>query len=72
MARKRIPEAPKPYAEVIAYRPNGVEYSRTPVSATEVRVAIGEAWRTITSDLGWMPTIRVIRADGTDITALVS
>jgi len=72
MARKRSePQEPAPYATVIVYRPNGVEYSRTPTNALGVKAVMNEAWRAITNDLGWMPDFRVIRADGTDITRFI-
>ena len=74
MARKRTPEpeAPRPYAEIVVYRPNGVEYSRTPTGILEARNAVGEMWGRITNQNGWMPEIRVIRtADGEDITRYI-
>lgn len=72
MARKTSPEPARPYCAVHVLRPNGIPYC-DPIPATDTRDArmiMGAQWATITNDRGWMPTLRVIRFDGRDITDL--
>lgn len=74
MARKRTPApAPEPTYTLIVYRPNGVEFSRTPAQyLSEGKPLANEAWRDITTNHGWMPTFRFLRdGDGRDFSSVL-